>query len=859
MIGSLISHFRILERIGAGGMGVVYKARDEDLQRTVALKVLRADAHGATDRRARFRQEAQAASALNHPGIVVVHEVGSTHDVDFIAMELIEGQTLRQAIPETGLRLERFLDLATQLAEALERAHSAGILHRDLKPGNVMVTPEGRVKVLDFGLAKWIEGSNAGPDASTREQGVQTADGIMVGTPRFMSPEQVNGAPLDARSDIFSFGAVLYQMLTGRAPFSGTSTAQVQSAILRDTPVLPTHLRSDVPAEVERIVGKTLEKDPRLRHQSMGDVHSDLSRFERDSGASSSVEARRPRRPRPGAIAASALAISLLGLGFWLNRNDGHTAAPTDFRLISTFSGSHRSPSFSPDGSMIAFTDSVNGVSQVWVSTIAGGDPVRITDVEAHARRPRWSPRNDQIVFASGGDIWSVPPLGGAATRVIEAGRQPNFSPEGDRLVFVRGHDIWVARVDAGEERQLEGIRRGFYSIFSQISPTFSRDGHHIVYFQPASGPSGDLWMVPTTGGAPRRLTHDNKPAGSPAFTKDGRHVIFSSSRGGSMNLWKLALEDGSLTPVTTGSGDDLDPDISADGRLIYCNLRNSFALKLLDLQSGRQREIIERRTVIAYPRTSPDAQHLAFFGASDETTHIFTVAVDGTEVRQVTSGAGERNIIPSWSSDGQSLYYYASQSPSSFSKINVEGGASTAVAPGWDWTRQNGAALDASETRVAYTEVDPELGAVATRIRELGTERELQLDQALWSPQWSADASRILGMTQQGVLTWCPLDLGPCTQLTPGSSPRLGRHDGRIYFGGEARPLDDPALVTLEIASIDLDGSDRRVVATLEPVLGIVRSFDVSPTGEIAWIQVKPSGSEMWLAEPTGLATARR
>lgn len=858
MIGSRVSHFRILDQIGAGGMGVVYKALDEDLQRVVALKLLRGEALAAPGRRERFRQEARAASALNHPGIVVVHEVGTDAETDFIAMELIGGQTLRDAIPESGMPLERFLDLATQLAEALERAHSAGILHRDLKPGNVMVTPDERVKVLDFGLAKWLEGANSGPDASTREQGVQTAEGIVVGTPRFMSPEQIDGATLDARSDIFSFGAILYQMLTGQVPFSGTSTAQVQSAILRDAPVPVCRVRPELPPEVERIVAKTLEKDAGFRHRSMGDVISDLRRLGRDSIVPAR-EATRSGRTSLQTLAAGGVLLAVLGFGLWIGRDTGRPAAPTDFRLISTFPGSHRSPSFSPDGSMIAFTSAVDGVSQVWVSTIAGGEPVRITDVEAHARRPRWSPRNDQIVFASGGDIWSVPPLGGAATRVIEAGRDPNFSPQGDRLVFVRGRDIWVARVDGGDERRLEGIERGFYSAFGQRSPTFSRDGRRIVYFQPASGPAGDLWIIPAAGGAPRRLTNDNEPAGSPVFTTDGRDIIFSSTRGGSMNLWKLALSDGSLTPVTTGSGDDLDPDVSADGRLIYCSLRNSFVLKLLDPQSGREREIIERRTVMAFPRASPDGRHIAFFGASDDTTHIFTAAVDGAEVRQVTSGAAERNIVPRWSSDGKSLYYYQSDSHSSFSKISVEGGTSVVIAPGWDWTHQNGAAVDAGETRVAYTEVEPERGAIATRVRELGTEREIQLGQALWAPQWSADASRILGLTQQGVLTWCPLAPGPCTQLIPGSAPRLGRHDGRIYFASDTRPLDDPALVTMEIASVDAVGADRRSVATLEPVLGIARSFDVSPSGEIAWVQVKPGSSEMWLAEPTGLATARR
>ncbi len=396
MIGRKLGHFEITGTIGAGGMGVVYKATDLRLQRSVALKLLPAELAADRERRSRFEHEARAASALNHPNIVTVYEIDRADELDFIAMEFVEGETLDRAISR-GLTLDEALRYATQIGEALGAAHLAGIVHRDLKPRNVIVKPGGQVKVLDFGLAKRVGGGAVETAAPTQSAGPRSVAGSVVGTLAYMSPEQAEGKPLDARSDIFSFGVVLYEMLTGRRPFAGDSEAQVLSAILRDTPPPAGSLRKDLPEELDRILAKALEKGVDYRYQHMADVVADLKRASRGpaSVVGRAPVAHRARRAAWALGLAVAMTLAVVGLRQWTRRS----AAPLQFRLLSTFPGSHRAPSLSPDGRMLAFVDDAHEVPQVWVKPVGEGDAVPITTGESAARTPRWSPKGDQIVF----------------------------------------------------------------------------------------------------------------------------------------------------------------------------------------------------------------------------------------------------------------------------------------------------------------------------------------------------------------------------------------------------------------------------------------------------------------------------
>jgi len=271
MLGRMLSHYEILEKLGEGGMGVVWRARDTRLNRIVAIKTLPADKLADEGRKRRFIHEAQAASALNHPNIVTIHEIASEDGTDFLVMEYVDGKTLGQLIPRRGMRLDELLRYAIQTADGLAKAHAAGIVHRDLKPGNIMVTGEGRVKLLDFGLAKLTEPVQPDEDSRTRTIQPDTEDGAIVGTAAYMSPEQAESKPVDARSDIFSFGAVLYEMATGTRAFQGDSKLSTLSAVLRENPKPPSQIVADVPRELERIIARCLRKDPARRFQAMPD------------------------------------------------------------------------------------------------------------------------------------------------------------------------------------------------------------------------------------------------------------------------------------------------------------------------------------------------------------------------------------------------------------------------------------------------------------------------------------------------------------------------------------------------------------------------------------------------------------
>jgi Tol biopolymer transport system component len=854
MIGRQLSHFLIVEQIGAGGMGVVFKAVDLRLQRSVALKVLPPDFGVDLERKQRFFREAQAASALNHPGIVTVYEVDSADGVDFIAMEYVEGRSLDQILVPPGLPLPKALDYAIRIADALARAHAAGIVHRDLKPRNLIVTAEDQVKILDFGIAKRLDPVPTRGDAilPTQDIAPETREGVVMGTPHYMSPEQAQGRRVDARSDIFSFGAVVYEMLTGRPPFQGGSVAELMSAILRDQPPRVTTLRGELPAELERIVGKALEKDLEYRYQQMPEVLADLKRLRRDSGASLTVSApaTAPRRTaaRVAAVVVAVLAVSAAA-ALWVVRSR-RPQPPTGFRLVSTFPGSHGAPSFAPDGKMFAYVDAGGGAPQVWVKYLDSGDPVQVTSGDVPASRPRWSPKGDQIVFERRNQgLWSVSPLGGSPRQVLEDASCPDFFPDGERIVYDRGPELWTARVDGSDPRRVEGVAVNYFSFYSKRCAAVSPDGRWLAFYQPDRGPFGDFWIVPAAGGQPRRLTSDGAEGGGVAWAPDGQSLVVSSARRGSRTLWRLALDGGEPKALTTGAGEDREPDFAPGGRrLLYSNTRSSQALVLLDTRTGRQRDVLERRAHMNGQNFSPDGSRIAFFMMTDRLEQVFTVAADGKDLRQVTQGERQGNIMPRWSRDGTTLFFYQELGAPSFRKVPATGGTTTVVAEGWTWGVQCAAELDPRGRTVAYSLM--ETGDVkASVLRDLQTGREARLAEPLDDMRWSPDGKSLLGRGPKE-LRVCPADGGACRSLGAGSYALWSADGSRIFFARSPRPLDDPTLRSIEAWVMARDGTGARPIAVLEPELTIATPFTVSPDDQLAWIQARRGRQELWLAE---------
>ena len=556
MVGQTLAHYKILEKIGSGGMGDVYLAEDTKLDRKVALKVLPPELAESEMRRARFQREAKAIAALNHPNIVHVYSVEEVEGVHFITMELVQGKTLTELIPKKGLALNKFFELAIPLADAVSAAHQKGIIHRDLKPGNLMQDEERRLKILDFDLAKWRqELLEAGlSELPTLEA---TGEGRIVGTVACMSPEQAEGKSVDHRSDIFSIGIILYEMATGRRPFTGQTAASVLSSIIKETPPSVTEVNPALPKSLWRITRRCLAKDTERRYQSAKEIRNELEELKGELASGELEEGAVVPKRSPVvkwfAAATVTMALALVGaLAYLLRELPSDRLRFTNPIQITSAAGVEDSPTWSPDGERLAF-ESEEGKHDIWVTQLGGGGAVnRTADQVRGAHHPGWSPDGSQIAFRSGTDVFVMPALGGPARKV--------YAPDSAR--FISTVD-WSAD---GTERAVafRGPEENFIDIFSlqsqetrRIAPprhcldmSGSPDGGYIACVD-ASNPRQQrtsLYLFLASGGEPIPVTDRSSRDWSPSWSSDGRRLFFVSNRGGSMDLWQQRIgEEGSV------------------------------------------------------------------------------------------------------------------------------------------------------------------------------------------------------------------------------------------------------------------------------------------------------------------------
>ena len=668
MIGQTISHYEVLEELGHGGMGVVYKARDTLLGRVLALKLLRGESIPQTRVR-RFIQEAKSASSLNHPNIITIYEIFDAGDGPCIAMEYVSGETLEERLSRGPVGFRKVLNWAIATSDALAKAHAAGVVHRDVKPSNIMITADEQVKILDFGLAKLTQLDESEPAEHF------TQDGRIVGSPPYVSPEQAKGEAVDARSDIFSLGCVLYEMFTSTRPFERASTVEMLAAVVREEPKKLRSISKELPPGLEKIVARCLEKKRERRYQSMEELTGELEGLRQNDTLERLLATKSPppwwRTWKIGA-AAGLIAIAAASTTIWRNYAQQQTSGPRPvLTRITSDEGLTTDPALSPDGKLLAYASDRGGAAlNIWIQPTSGGPPVRLTNHTADDREPAFSPDSSKIAYRSdrdGGGVYVTSILGGEDRLIVRKGRRPRFSPDGKWIAY------WVG--------------------FSSGDPT--------------SPGSNKIFIVPSTGGVPQQLAPDFDSALYPVWSPDAKYVLFlgaggkatsrsgvltGTNRPGNRMEWWGADLNGRLVntgvqaalmkqglSVWASSGAGIAPDMWLPNSILFSasfNTTNDFRdsvniwtvpFSLRHLRAtGQARQLTLGTAYESAAAGGPNGEIL--FSSTDVKTGIWMLPLKANEgtiagpLKQLTHGAAFHGQ-PTASAEGSKVVYYATTS----------------------------------------------------------------------------------------------------------------------------------------------------------------------------------------------------
>ncbi len=858
--GTRIGSYEITAEIGKGGMGEVYRARDSKLGRDVAVKVLPASFARDPDRMARFEREAKLLASLDHTNIASIYGLEDSDGTRALVMQLAEGPTLADRLKAGAIPVDESLRIARQIADALEYAHERGVIHRDLKPANIKISRDDSVKILDFGLAKAVQGEAGEENVANSPTltHMATQAGILLGTAAYMSPEQAKAKPVDRRADIWAFGCVLYEMLTGTMAFQGETVADTLAAVLKNEPDW-SQLPKETPARVRVLLQRCLQKDPKQRLRDIGDARISLDEVIAGAPEPSPSAAVTPSsgfRRRAFFSVVGTAGLIIVGLAaYFLGHNTATTALPTmHFSAVTNFSGVQAQPAISPDGRSVAFVSNRDGHFNLYVGLVRGGNLVQITHDANLKSAPSWSPDGATLAYAqlnaSGiWDIWEVPALGGTPRRVILNAADPTWSPDGRSLAYFNPVDgaIWISGV-SGENAHL-GVppwEGGGWD----TQPRFSPDGRGIAFAaRYADGsPYGELAVADLDSGKTRLLTHDNALALSPAWSADGQFIYFASSRGGTINIWKIAATGGVPEQITAGEGDDADLDVSADGkRIVFGTLRQKVAIAQLDLQAKPGQQSIKVLTTDPArnqfgPAYSPDAKYLAYFsnlkGAERET--IWVSNADGSNAQALVEDS-LNNVFPRWANSGNAIFFLSNPNSGvsghwQLRRVSSSGGAPQKLAdietPTLPDVRPDG--------RILLLQANSEVEALDPRdgnIERLG----MLPVKLLWGTLWSPDGRSVAYMREPAFAGDPNAGLWVDDFKNP---PRQIFHGWVIWFsrgkGDEIDLLQGQPDLTSAVWEVDWNGQGlTRTPATIPDLYcgnylhtTIIAQFAASPDG---------------------------
>ncbi len=884
MIGQTISHYRILEKAGGGGMGVVYKAEDVKLNRFVALKFLPDEVAKETQMLSRFEREAKAASALNHPNICTIHEIDEQNGHVFIVMEYLDGVTLKQQIEKGRLPFGQALDLGIQVAEALEAAHSKGIIHRDIKPANIFVTHRGQAKLLDFGLAKMVaEQSRIGRSISVAEQPtlttkeLLTSPGSTPGTLAYMSPEQARGEELDARTDLFSFGAVLYEMVTGRRAFSGNTPALIFEAILNKVPASPLALNPDLPDKLAEIIDKALEKDRDLRYQVAAELRADLRRLKRDAQASrlgkaesaystqetSSVSKMLGRLKRQRyALGLVATAVSFAGAFELLKlalQPPAEVKPPSFVQL--TGDGQAKSGPLVTDGSRIYFSETLPGPHSSLVQVSAtGGETITVSTALKQPRPVDVSPDGTELLVVSEGSLWILPVAGGSPRRLptVDAAEDASWCGGRDAIVYGNKHDIYFAKADGTLSRKLVTVARSSGAF--KCSP----DGGVLRFTmgdQQNDSPSPEaaylsntsLWEVALDGTSLHPLLTDrSKPSTDccGSWISEGGYFVFESQRDNRSDIWAIREKSSSLwrdvrrpVQLTAGPMSFLDPSPAKDGKSIFVI------------------GVLPRAEVVRYDRQTQEfvpylsgisAEGLDFTRSGDWVTYtsypdgaLWRSKVDGSERRQLTF-APLRAFLPRWSPDAKQIVFMGkvSAGPWKIYLLSAEGGTPQQLLPGDQpegdpsWSPDGNSVVFGRQVgHQSPLQTAKGIEVLDLRTREVS---KLPGSDGLFSPRWSPTGRYIVALPTaiEERLTLFDFTTQRWTKLTPFVNyPSWSRDGDYLYFQDWSKTGEDGSVQIVRVRVSDYK---------LEKIVDLKNLKRLALGTVVNWSGLAPDGSPL-------------